>query len=454
MTLQSINPATEEVEHEYEEHDEAEIERLLDGAWSAFTAWRETGFSERAERMRRAAKQLRDRSDEWAALMTREMGKPIGQAKAEAEKCAWACEFFADEAEHFLAGEEVKTDGSRSGIRYDPLGPVLAIMPWNYPFWQVFRFAAPGLMAGNVGLLHHAENVPGCAVAIEEIFREAGFPAGVFTTLLSGHETVADMIAHPAVRAVTLTGSVRAGKAVASEAGKHLKKTVLELGGSDPFIVLADCDVAEVAGKAVKARTQNTGQSCIAAKRFLVAEEIADDFEAELARRFEALAVGDPSDPATDVGPIAREDLRESLHDQVERSIEAGARLVTGGGRLDRKGFFYRPAVLADVRPGMAAFDEEVFGPVAALVRVRDADHAVELANRSEYGLGASVWTGDVAAGEALLGRIEAGNVFVNGIVKSDPRLPFGGVKHSGYGRELSAFGIMEFVNVKTVWVA
>ncbi len=454
MTLQSINPATEEVEHEYQEHDDAEIRRLLERAESTFAEWRETAFAERAERMHRAAEVLRDRADEWAALMTREMGKPIGQARAEAEKCAWACEFFAEKAEPFLAGEEVATDASRSGIRYDPLGPVLAIMPWNYPFWQVFRFAAPGLMAGNVALLHHAENVTGCGLAIEEIFRAAGFPEGAFATVLSGHDKVPDLIAHRAVRAVSLTGSVRAGKAVAAEAGKHLKKAVLELGGSDPFIVLADCDLAEVAGKAVKARTQNAGQSCIAAKRFLVAEEIADDFEAELARRMAALSVGDPSDPDVAVGPLARKDLRETLHDQVERSVAAGARLVTGGEPLDRKGWFYRPTVLAGVEPGMAAFDEEVFGPVAAVVRVRDADHAVELANRSDYGLGASVWTGDAAAGEALVGRLEAGNVFVNGIVKSDPRLPFGGVKDSGFGRELSAFGIREFVNIKTVWVA
>ncbi len=453
MTLRSVNPATEELIREYEEHDEAAIGRLLERAWGAFTAWRETGFAERAERMRAAAELLRDRSDEWGALMTLEMGKPIRQAKAEAEKCARVCDYFAENAEVFLDGEEISTDASRSGVRYDPLGPVLAVMPWNYPFWQVFRFAAPTLMAGNVGLLHHAENVPGCAVAIEEIFREAGFPGGAFTTVLSWHRTVPAMIGHRAVRAVSLTGSVRAGRAVASEAGRYLKKTVLELGGSDPFIVLADCDLAEAAEQAVRARTQNNGQSCIAAKRFLVAEEIAVDFEAELVRRMEALTVGDPSDPDVDVGPIAREDLLDALHDQVERSVAAGARLATGGERLDRKGWFYRPTVLADVEPGMAAFDEEVFGPVAAIVRVRDAEHAVELANRSEYGLGASVWTGDVAAGEALVGRLEAGNVFVNGIVKSDPRLPFGGVKDSGYGRELSGFGIREFVNVKTVWV-
>ena len=453
MTLRSVNPATEELIREYEEHDEAAIGRLLERSWGAFASWRETGFAERAERMRAVAGLLRDRSQEWGALMTLEMGKPIGQAKGEAEKCAWACDYFADHAEAFLASEEIATDASRSGVRYDPLGPVLAVMPWNYPFWQVFRFAAPALMAGNVGLLHHAENVPGCAVAIEEIFREAGFPEGVFATVLSWHRTVPAMIGHRAVRAVSLTGSVRAGRAVASEAGRHLKKTVLELGGSDPFVVLADCDLEQAAQVAVRARTQNSGQSCIAAKRFLVAEEIADDFEAELVRRFEALAVGDPSDPDVDVGPIAREDLLENLHDQVERSVAAGARLATGGERLDRKGWFYRPTVLAEVEPGMAAFDEEVFGPVAALVRVRGAEHAVELANRSEYGLGASVWTGDAATGEALVEGLEAGNVFVNGMVKSDPRLPFGGVKSSGFGRELSAFGIREFVNVKTVWV-
>ena len=458
MSLESINPATGEVLKEYDEHDDAEVGKRLERSARAFREWRETSFRERAERMEAAAAVLRDRRREWAELMTREMGKPIGSAEAEAEKCAWACQYFAEKAERFLSPEEIESDASRSGVRYDPLGPVLAIMPWNFPFWQVFRFAAPALMAGNVAVLKHAGNVSGCALAIEEVFREAGFPRGVFTTLLVPSERVADVIGHEAIRAVTLTGSVGAGKAVASEAGKHLKKTVLELGGSDPFVVLADVDPQKAAAKAAEARTINSGESCIAAKRFLPVEEVAPAFEEELVRRMEALVVGDPMDPATQVGPMAREDLVDDLHDQVERSVASGATLATGGRRIDPladgKGFFYAPTVLTGVEPGMAAFDEETFGPVAAVTRARDAEHALELANRSRFGLGASVWTGDPVAGRELAARIEAGSVFVNGIVKSDPRLPFGGVKESGYGRELSAFGIREFVNVKTVWVA
>jgi len=459
MTLRSVNPATEELIAQYDEHDDQEIDRRIERAWTAFLSWRETSFAERAERMRAAAKVLRDDQDEWADVMTREMGKPIEQAEGEAEKCAWVCEYFAEQAEVFLAGEEIATDASKSGVRYDPLGPVLAIMPWNFPFWQVFRFAAPGLMAGNVGLLKHAENVPGCALAIEEIFHAAGFPDGVFTTLLTTPENAPAIIADERVRAVTLTGSVRAGRAVAAEAGKYLKKTVLELGGSDPFIVLEDYDPKEAAKAATTARTINSGESCIAAKRFFPVESIADAFEEELVRQMEALTVGDPLDRSVKIGPMARADLRETLHDQVERSVAAGAKVLTGGapidgeGGEDGKGYFYRPTVLSGVTPGMPAFDEELFGPVAAVIRVRDADEAVALANRSEYGLGASVWTEDRARAEELAGRIESGSVFVNGIVKSDPRLPFGGVKSSGYGRELSAFGIRELVNVKTLWM-
>jgi len=456
MTLRSVNPATEELIAEYDEHDGEEIERRIERAWTAFLSWRETPFADRSELLRAAARVLRDDQDEWADVMTREMGKPIEQAEGEVEKCAWVCEYFADQAEVFLDGEEIATDASKSGVRYDPLGPVLAIMPWNFPFWQVFRFAAPGLMAGNVGLLKHAENVPGCALAIEEIFHAAGFPEGVFTTLLTTPEKAPAIIGHRHVRAVTLTGSVRAGRAVAAEAGKHLKKSVLELGGSDPFIVLEDYDPKAAAEAAATARTINSGESCIAAKRFFPVEEIADEFEQELVRRMEGMTVGDPLDRDVDLGPMARADLRDTLHDQVERSVAAGAKVLTGGEPHpgpDGTGFFYRPTVLTNVAPGMPAFDEELFGPVAAVIRVRDADEAVELANRSEYGLGASLWTQDMARAEELVPRIESGSVFVNGIVKSDPRLPFGGVKSSGYGRELSGFGIREFVNVKTVWM-
>ena len=453
MSLQSIDPATEEVLATYDEHDDEEIGRILERARGTFAVWRETSFAERAAIVSAAAEVLRDKKRHYAELMTREMGKPVQQAESEVEKCAWACDFFAERAEGFLAEEPIETDAAKSLVRFDPLGPVLAIMPWNFPFWQVFRFAAPSLMAGNVGLLKHAENVTGSAFAIEEVFREAGAPEGAFTTIAASSSKMADVIAHPAVAAVTLTGSVRAGRAVASQAGQALKKTVLELGGSDPFIVLADADPARAAAKAAEARTINTGESCIAAKRFLVVEAVYDEFERALVEEMAALPVGDPMAADTRIGPMAREDLLDGLHDQVERSVVAGAELLTGGERLDRKGFFYPPTVLGGVEPGMAAFDEETFGPVAAVVRVKDAEEAVELANRSDFGLGGSVWTADPVVGEALARRVESGNVFVNGIVKSDPRLPFGGVKDSGYGRELSAFGIREFVNVKTVWI-
>jgi succinate-semialdehyde dehydrogenase/glutarate-semialdehyde dehydrogenase len=381
------------------------------------------------------------------------MGKTIASAEAEVDKCAWGCEFYAEHAQRYLADELVVTDATKSFVRYDPLGPVLAVMPWNFPFWQVFRFAAPALMAGNVAILKHAANVPGCAVAIEEVFRKAGFPAGVMTTLLVSSDRVQSLIEHPAIRAITLTGSDRAGESVAAAAGKQLKKTVLELGGSDPFIVLADADPAAVAGQAAKARTINSGQSCIAAKRFIVDEAIADRFENAFAEQMKNLQVGDPLDRATEVGPLAREDLVDSLDEQVRRTISAGAKLLAGGQRLSRKGYFYAPTVLANVEPGMPAFDEETFGPVAAITRATDEAHAIELANRSPFGLAASIWTGDPARGEALAAQIESGAVFVNEISKSDPRLPFGGVKRSGYGRELAEFGIREFVNIKTIYV-
>ena len=381
------------------------------------------------------------------------MGKPIAEAEAEVEKCAWTCEFFAEHAERMLAPETVATDASRSGTRYDPLGPVLAIMPWNFPFWQVFRFAAPALMAGNVLVLKHASNVPGCALAIERVFERAGFPEGAFTTLLVPAAVAETIVDHAVIQAVTLTGSEAAGVSLAARAGRALKKTVLELGGSDPFIVLADADPAEAAAQATAARIVNNGQSCIAAKRFIVEEPLAERFETLFAQAMARQRVGDPLDRATQLGPLARADLVDEIDRQVRQSLEMGARLVTGGTRLPRPGFFYAPTVLARVEPGMAVFDEETFGPVAAVVRARDGGHAIELANRSRYGLGASIWTADANRGEALAAEIEAGLVFVNGPVKSDPRLPFGGIKRSGYGRELATAGIREFVNLKTVWV-
>jgi succinate-semialdehyde dehydrogenase/glutarate-semialdehyde dehydrogenase len=451
--MQAVNPATGEPIRDYPEHDEPEVAARLERAERAFASWRRHPFAERARLMRAAGDILRDRAGDYGRLITEEMGKPIAAAEGEVDKCAWVCDFYAEHAEGFLSAEPVGTDASRSLVRYDPLGPVLAIMPWNFPFWQVFRFAAPALMAGNVGLLKHAGNVPGTALAIEEVFRDAGFPEGVFTTLLIPSSRVADLIRNPTVRAVTLTGSDKAGMEVAAEAGRQLKKTVLELGGSDPFIVLADADPVETARQAAKARTINTGQSCIAAKRFIVDESIADRFEEEMVKAMEALKIGDPMDRGTEIGPMAREDLLDDLDDQVRRSVEAGAEVKTGGKRIDGQGWFYPPTVLSGVRPGMPAFDEETFGPVAAVIRARDTDEAIELANRSRFGLGASIWTSDSIRAEALASEIEAGSVFVNGMVKSDPRLPFGGIKTSGYGRELADVGIREFVNIKTVWV-
>jgi succinate-semialdehyde dehydrogenase/glutarate-semialdehyde dehydrogenase len=449
----AVDPASGETVATYDGHGAGEVERRLSLAADSFRAWRETPFAERAAPLRRVAERLRSDKEEHGLLMTREMGKPIGAGEAEAEKCAWVCDYYAEHGEAFLSPERVETDAAESGVRYDPLGPVLAVMPWNFPYWQVLRFAAPAVMAGNVGLLKHASNVPGCALAIERLFADAGFPAGVFQTLLVGSGAVAGVIADRRVAAVTLTGSEKAGQSVATEAGRHLKKCVLELGGSDPFIVLADADVSTTAAQAATARTINSGQSCIAAKRFIVEQAVAEAFTEELVRAMESLVVGDPKDRATQVGPMARRDLRDELHGQVERSVVAGARLRTGGVVPDREGAFYPPTVLDRVRPGQAAFDEELFGPAAAVIEARDRTEAVELANASPYGLGASLWTANPDAVRDLIPRIEAGAVFVNGIVKSDPRLPFGGVKRSGYGRELARFGIREFVNIKSYWI-
>jgi len=453
MTLRSIDPATGECFARFEEHEPAAVEAALEAAEAAFRTWRETGFAERAAVLRRAADLLEAEQDDHARRMAREMGKPVSQGAAEAAKCAWVCRHYADHAEAMLAPQPVATEAAKSYVRFDPLGPVLAVMPWNFPLWQVFRFAAPALMAGNTGLLKHASNVTGSALAIEDVLARAGLPEGAFRTLVIGSSRVEAVIDHPAVRAVTLTGSEAAGAAVAGRAGRRLKKTVLELGGSDPFVVLADVDVAAVAREAARARTINSGQSCIAAKRFLVEAPVADDFEAALRAELASLVVGSPLDEKTDVGPLARPDLVDELDDQVQRSVAAGARLVLGGRRLDGPGCFYAPTLLADVTPEMPAGCEETFGPVAALLRASSAEEAVALANRSPFGLGASLWSGDAERAEALAPRIEAGAVFVNGFVKSDPRLPFGGVKRSGYGRELADHGLREFVNVKTVVV-
>ncbi len=451
--MESINPATGELVREYEALSSRDVDDAIRAAREGFLQWRETTVAERAALLNRAAEALEASKADLARLMTQEMGKPIRASEAEIEKCALVCRYYAQNAAAFLAPEMVPTEASASYVRFDPIGPVFAIMPWNFPFWQVFRAAAPALAAGNVMLLKHAANVPGCAVAIEETFRRAGFPTGVFTTLLVGHELIDRAIANPMVAGVTLTGSDRAGRAVAAAAGHHLKKVVLELGGSDPFIVLGDANVALAAKAAAMSRTINSGQSCIAAKRFIVDHGVADAFEEAFVRAMRELKVGDPMDPSTDVGPIARLDLLENLHDQVLRSVDDGARVLCGGTRLDRAGFFYAPTVLGGVMPGMAAFEEETFGPVAAISRADSPEHAVRLANGSRYGLGAALWTRDLERAKAIAARLEAGAVVVNGIVKSDPRLPFGGVKDSGVGRELSSYGLREFTNIKSVWI-
>lgn len=453
MTIATINPATGEQLKTFEPLSDGEIEARLDLAMQAFQAWRRTSFEERAAVLQRVADLLESEKQRWGELMTIEMGKPIVAAIAEAEKCAWVCRYYAEHAAEFLADEPATTDASQSFVRYLPLGPILAVMPWNFPFWQVLRFAAPALMAGNVALLKHASNVPQCALAIEELFRRADAPEGVFQTLLIGSDKVKGLLEDPRIKAATLTGSEPAGSSVAATAGAEIKKTVLELGGSDPFIVLPSADLDAAVRTAVQARTINNGQSCIAAKRFIVHREIAGDFEGGFVEQMAALRVGDPLDPETEIGPLATPAIVEELHEQVQKTIAAGARLLLGGQRLDRPGNFYAPTVLADAPPGSPAYEEELFGPVATLFRVDSLDEAIALANDSRFGLGASAWTNDPEERERLINEIEAGSVFINGMVKSDPRLPFGGVKKSGYGRELSEHGIREFVNIKTVWI-
>jgi len=454
VSVSSINPATGETLETFAETAPAALERILDQAVAAYGAWRRFSYAQRGQAMRQAARILRERRAEYARTMALEMGKPLQQGEAEAEKCAWACEYYAEQAAAMLGDQPRVTDGSRSYVRFDPIGPVLAIMPWNFPFWQVFRFAAPALMAGNAGLLKHAPNVTRCALAIEEVFRQAGFPEGLFRTVILQNEAVAGVIADPRVRAATLTGSDRAGSQVAAQAGTHLKKMVLELGGSDPFLVLEDAEVDQAARTAAEARLLNSGQSCIAAKRFIVVESVADRFLETFVSEMAARRLGDPLAPATQLGPQARLDLRANLHRQVTESVQRGARLLLGGKLPDGPGCYYPATVLAAVHEGMPAFDEEVFGPAAAVIRVPDETQALRVANASRYGLGASVWTADPARGERLARELEVGSVFVNGLVRSDPRLPFGGVKRSGYGRELSEYGLKEFVNIKTVWVA
>ncbi len=453
MPIATINPATGETLRTFTPLTPAEVEARLECAASAYRRHRRTSFADRRRLMLEAARILESEKEAFGRLMVTEMGKTLKAAVEEAAKCALGCRYYADHAERFLADEAIETSATRSWVAYQPIGPVLAVMPWNFPFWQVFRFAAPALMAGNVGLLKHASNVPQCALAIEDIFRRAGFPEGCFQTLLIETDQVGKLIADPRIAAVTLTGSTGAGSAVASAAGKAIKKSVLELGGSDPFIVMPSADLETAVRTAVKARTINNGQSCIAAKRFIVHEAVAAEFERRYVEGFKALAVGDPMDAATDVGPLANENQVLTIDEQVTRSIAAGAKLLAGGRRLDRPGFWYEPTVLTGVTPDSPAYHDEVFGPVAILFRVRNLDEAVRLANDSPFGLGASAWTTDAAEQRRFVEDIEAGMVFINAMVASDPRVPFGGVKGSGYGRELAWHGIHEFVNAKTVWV-
>jgi acyl-CoA reductase-like NAD-dependent aldehyde dehydrogenase len=451
--IETINPATGATIERIERMNRATVEGKLCAAAATVATWREATIADRSSVLRRIAAALRAERDALAATAVTEMGKPIAQARAEIEKCAWTTQYFADNAQEMLAAQQASSNATRSYVTFRPLGIVLAIMPWNFPYWQVIRAAAPALMAGNTMLLRHAENTTRCGLELERIFREAGAPEGLFGTLLLTHEAVGELIFDDRIAGVTLTGSERAGMAVATAAGEALKKCVLELGGSDAFVVLADADLSLAAQTAVTARFQNNGQSCIAAKRFIVVDTVYEEFLQRFVELARAQRVGDPMDEATSLGPCARADLREALDRQVQATLERGAGLSLGGHAIARPGYFYEPTIVHDVTPGMTMFDEEVFGPAAAIVRARNADHAIELANASSYGLGFSIWTRDVAAAERLAGRVEAGAAFINGMVASDARLPFGGVKKSGYGRELSAFGLHEFVNIQTVWI-
>ncbi len=453
MSIQAVNPATGEVVKEYPEMSPAEVDAAVNDAHEAWKGWRTVAFDERARLLKAAGATLRARKGELAKLMAVEMGKPLKQGEAEAEKCALACDYYAEHAESFLQPETVATEATRSYVAFEPLGVVLAVMPWNFPLWQVFRFAAPALMAGNAGVLKHASNVMGCALAIESVFADAGLPRNVFRALRIGSSRVKAVIEHPLVRAVTLTGSTPAGRAVASQAGQVLKKTVLELGGSDAYLVLEDADLEHAAKTCVESRLINGGQSCIAAKRFIVVAGLREAFTKRFVELMGAKKMGDPFTPGVDLGPQARGDLRDALHKQVRASLEKGAKLLLGGEVPQGPGAYYPPTVLAGVKPGMPAFDEEMFGPAAAIIEAKDEADAIRLANASRFGLGGAVFTKDLARGERVARALEAGATHVNSLVASDPRVPFGGVKESGYGRELGSFGIREFVNVKAVYL-
>jgi acyl-CoA reductase-like NAD-dependent aldehyde dehydrogenase len=452
-TISTTDPSTGATLESFESFPAFRLEATLERARTAFHDWRSSSFDERATKLRAAAEILRGRKTELADIVTREMGKPIVEAEAEVDKCAKACDFYAEHAPGFLADETVRSNATESYVAYRPLGPVLAVMPWNYPFWQVFRFAAPALMAGNVGVLKHASNVTRSSLEIERVLREAGFPEGTFASVIVPGKEVEKMIDDPRIVAVTLTGSEQTGISVAGAAGRNLKKTVLELGGSDAFIVLADADLDAAAKMAVKSRFQNSGQSCIAAKRFIVEDAVYEAFSERFIAETKKLVIGDPRERTTTMGPMARHDLRETLAGLIEETVTHGGRLALGGHEAKRDGFYFEPTVVLDVTPGMPMFDEETFGPAAALIRAKNADDAVRLANDSRYGLGGNLWTRDLDRAKAIAARLESGGVFINGMTASDPRLPFGGVKHSGYGRELSWLGIREFTNIQTVWI-
>jgi succinate-semialdehyde dehydrogenase/glutarate-semialdehyde dehydrogenase len=452
--LQSINPFNQEVIQDYKEHSQYEINHIITETNSEFTKWKQSNFIERANLLRNTASILKKNIEEYSKIITMEMGKSIRESRAEIEKCAWVCEYYAENGHKFLSPKEVKTDASKSFVTFQPLGVILAVMPWNFPFWQVLRFTAPTLMAGNVGILKHSSNVSGCALAIEQIIHDAGFPKNAFRTLLINNKKVASIIENPTIKAVSLTGSTPAGTAVASKAGEMLKKTVLELGGSDPYIILEDADLQKAADCCSISRLINIGQSCIAAKRIIIVESVLPKFQSLFIQKMKNVIMGDPFDERTDIGPMARIDLRDELHQQVLKSVKLGAQLLLGGQIPPGKGAFYPSTILANVTPGMPAFDEELFGPVAAIIPAKDENDAIALANNSVFGLGAAVFTKDVSQGEKIATeKLEAGSCFVNDFVKSDPRLPFGGIKQSGFGRELSDFGIREFVNIKTVYI-
>jgi len=453
MPIQSINPATEEIFATFDELTDEELENKLSLGDKVFKEWRNTSFEHRAELMINAAEILKKNSRKYGEIISKEMGKPIGAAVAEVEKCAWVCEYYAENAEKILKEDVVESAASLSYVRFDPLGIVLAVMPWNYPFWQVFRFIAPTIMAGNAGVLKHASNVPQSALAIEEVMIEAGFPAGLFQTLLIGSSKVERVIRDERVKAATLTGSEFAGSQVAKVAGEEIMPTLLELGGSDPYIVLEDADITASCEIATKSRLQNAGQSCIAAKRFIVMESVAEEFLKKFKIRFESQIVGDPMDENTAVGPLASKSIFDEVEKQVNKSVEMGATIVTGGKRVGEKGYFYAPTIISNVKKGIPVYDEEVFGPVATFIVVKSDEEAIEVANSSPLGLGASIHTKDIERAKKMATQIESGSVFINSMVSSDPRLPFGGVKKSGYGRELSSYGIKAFVNIKTVWI-